>query len=232
MSSPTPNKSIQVPEFLQPVIQQAAQQFLTMLFQAFMGLINKKPKDPVVVTPPATPTPNVPTSIPAPPASSPEPGEVGRRVSRVRLKVAMAEFADAPGHMYTDAQQRIDTKSNFNFGSKLWLDLTAFDEESEEWRGHSIIAADLEYRTALEIYKNGALIAFIRGQGGDEQNPRDWQQQVSDDVHFGQRAWKDSVGFNTRTVFDGEGVYDVVGYVMDPVSKAMVESNHLEIHVS
>lgn len=199
---------------------------LDALANVLKGLFQKTPKPPVVVPPAEVPnTPGVPTPIPAPLPSAPN-NQPGRDISQVRLRVQKAERPNDPGNLYDDPMGMVRNGSNFNFGAHLWLDMSAFDQEGEEWQGHSIKAADLEYRTKLNIYKDGHLVAFIHGQGGDEQAPNDWRQMVSHEVTFGQRAWKDSLGMNTRTNFLAEGVYEAEGEF------AGMKSNRLTIRVS
>lgn len=208
------------------VLQQLG--LLDLVANMIKNALTKKaePKEAPLVPGPA-PTPGIPGPIPAPSASTPVGDEAPRKVARVGLVVQKAVFPDETLYEGDRAPMKlVNAGENFNFGSSLWLDLTAYDENGDEWMGHSLVAADLDYRTRHEVYKDGVRIAFIQGQGGEPGNPADWTQQNSEEVSFAQRAWKDSIGFNARTRFHKEGTYVVVGYVNG------VESNRLTIRVS
>lgn len=221
---------------IEKLLPQLADAVTNALGSLISGLFHKKPK-PVVTTPaPEVPVVNVPTPIPTPPASTPEPGQVARKIARVRLRLQQAERPDMttaerkqdPGNLYPDAQGMVDRGEAFSYGAAMWFDLTAFDENGDEWQGHSIMAADLDYRTRHEIRKGGQVIAFIQGLGGGdvEGNPFDWQQQNANEITWAQRTWKDSVGMNARVRMGQEGTFEVVG------SFAGVTSNTLTVHVS
>lgn len=197
------------------------------LMDLIMRLINKPKLAPAETVPN---TPNVPTPIPAPPASTPTDGQDQRLVARVTLQVqkAVHRAGEKGGEeLYTDERLReCRNGDNYTKGSALWLDQTAIDEEGEEWQGHSITAAGLLFRTSHEVYKNGKLVAFIRGDGGQVGNPKPWQQQNGGGVHWAQRAWKDSGGMNARATFSEEGQYEAVSYFDG------VEAERIEINVS
>lgn len=209
-------------EIVKQVIERHGKDIIEAVLGIITGLFRKKPKPPVVV--PEYVSGPGPKPITAPPENTP-PGQPGREIARVKLEVQKAEYPRDPGNMYEDPMGIVRRGDNFNFGSVLWLNLTAYDDEGEEWRGDAIIEADLEYRTKHVITRNGA-VSYIEGRGGDEGKPNEWKQQEDAGATFGSRAWLDSVGFNVRTVFRKEGEYDVVGYV------GGIESNRLTIKVS
>jgi hypothetical protein len=223
-----------------PQIIALAQQLglLDILAHALSGLFSKKPKPPVTVIDPGQPSqPGTPGPIVKPPASSPEPGEVKRIVSFVTARVQMAEKPDMttperrhdPGNLYSDVQGMLARKENFNWNSTLWLNATAYDQDGNEWMGHSIIAAGLEYKTRHEVYKDGQLVAFIEGKGGTgDQEPNDgYQVMDSDDIdQIRTRPWIDSAGFNVAMRFHGQGVYTWRVYVDGKLASGS------EIHIS
>lgn len=228
---------------LDQLVKSAVEQLLPQLVQALTGalgnlisgLFHKKPKAPVLVSPADAPVVNVPTPIPAPTASTPEPGQAARKIASVRLRLQQAERPNMttnerlqdPGNLYPDAQGMVDRGEAFNYGAAMWFDLTAFDENGDEWQGHSILAANLEYRTRHEIRKNGTMVAFIQGLGGTgEGRPNDWQQQNANEITWAQRSWKDSVGMDARVRMGQEGTFEVVG------TFAGVTSNVLTVRVS
>lgn len=204
------------------------------LIDALKGLLSHKPKPPVLV-PEVPTTPNVPTPIPAPPASTPEPGQVARKIAKVRLQIQKAERPDLstperrqdPGNLYPDPNGMVTAGDNFNWGSAFWFDMSAFDENGDEWQGNSIIAAGKEYKTRHEIWEGGRLVAFIQGAGGsDAGSPFDWSQQNGDEINWAQRSWKDSLGMNARVRIGREGTFHIVAYFDG------VKSNEFDVHVS
>lgn len=227
---------------VQQVVEKYGPQVLSALVGLFLSLFKKKPKDPVLVTTQPgspVPAPGVPTPIPAPSASTPTPGQVARRIASVVLTLQKAERPDlstpdrrqSPGDLYPNPMAMISAGENFHYGSAFWFDLTAYDENGDEWTGDSIIAADKEFKTEHRIMNEGSsILAYIKGEG--DQNPtglgepKDWHQMNGDEIHWAQRAWKDSVGRNARVRIGREGTFKVKGAVDG------VWSNELVVKVS
>lgn len=207
------------------VVAQHGREIVAAILGVVLGLFRRAPKAPVTVD--AAPEPirqppvvNVPTPIPTPVKSA------ARKVATVRYRLGKAERPDMstqerrqdPGNLYPDPAGMCERGEAFNYGSALFPDITAYDESGDEFLPHSIEAADLEYRTEHRIYdESGNLIAFIKGLGDGNpvatDEPVDWQQQNADEIHWAQRAWKDSLGFMARVRMGREGRFRLVGTV-------------------
>lgn len=211
----TQNLAIKIPPALEPVIQQGAQQLITILLNALMGLFSRKPPvpkpdapvAPPVVTPGAPPIPQVPIPVRA-------------KVASIRTVVQGVEkpqrVGGGPGVNYDDHQGMIARGEAFNFGCVAFLDSTAFDAAGDEFTGGSLgklVANNLEFMSKYRVYRAGALVAFIEGAGDDdpvgEGKPLPWHQSKSAAVGFGQGKWMASAGMGVRIVFEGEGDYEI-----------------------
>ncbi len=187
-----------------------------------------------LVQPPTTPiTKPVPTGfpdddfIPAPPNT--EDREVVRvecKISRVQLQ--KARFPDAyengkDGLVEGEALRDINSgQTPMNYGSKFWVDLTAYDRAGKELYRDAVIALSLQYRT-----EHHAGDAYIVGNGGQPGAPKPgYKTNDTDLVGNGITAWTSSMGFLHQFKSHAEGNFEVWGSVDG------VESNRLNIRVS
>jgi hypothetical protein len=231
-----------VNNIMQQAVQQIAQHgpelAIKLLTSLFNSIFHKKPTAVPIAPAPTTPVaPNTPTPISVP-VSVPTPGLVTRTVNLVRMKIQMAEnpVMDGerphdPGNLIDDLQGIIARGDNIPWNSTVWPTLTAYDQNNDEWLGNSIIAANKEYRSTIEVWKDGKLVGNIVGLGGvAEQQPNAGYTMQSDGENIDQvrgRPWLDSVGMTGAFRLHGQGIYTFKG-VFDGVPTA----NSVDVHVS
>lgn len=187
--------------------------------------------------------PAVPVTEPAPAPAQPDPRfpddmhpvpKKARRVTEVRLKLARAQYQRArhpemytpenPMGLYPNAQlHRLQAGIDaLNIGSKFWLDLTAYDQDGQEFLPDAVIAYGLAFETEHHCGN-----AWIRGNGADEQGePKNHDGQDGDGISNGITAWRSTLGFLHQLKAHGEGQYMCRGRVGD------VWSNEFTIRVS
>lgn len=189
------------------------------------GLFNRKPKPADVVTTPAggnTEDDFPDDVIPAPPTKA--------KVAKVRLKLARVQlnkqrFPDAPNGGLLDPEtvrkiQAGDTA--MNYGSKFWLDLTAYDEAGLEITRDKVLAAGLQFQTEHHCGD-----AYIIGKGGSGNEPNaGYETNSTDQIGNGDTAWRSSLGFLHQMKAHGQGEFLCSGKV------ASVDSNKFTIKVS
>ncbi len=225
MSSPTPPPSGARPDVLgslltNPAAQNLILQGLVALVGAIAGLFKKGP--------PAPPPVHVPSPAPAPGGTVggfpddtiPEPTPT-RTVKSVRLRLARAQYSrerfpeqytDAnPDGLYSDADLRKAQAGEqaINFGSKVWLDLTAFDEDGREFLRPAVLAHGLAYQTS-----HACGDASIMGRGADAAGqPLPYDQAQGEHVTGGISAWVSSLGFLMQFKVHREGSFPCGGRV-------------------
>lgn len=207
------------------------------LIALFMGLFTKlltrKPAAPATPLPPVitapVPNPNqidpdlIDDVIPSPPSDG------KRKVTTVKLSLAGGQlskqrFPNAPngGLLPGDVLHAVVAgKTALNYGSKAWFDLTAYDQDGKEFLPGDVIAYGLCYRTEHHIGDS-----FIKGHGGEPQNPTPGYETQDGDVGNGITSWKSTLGFKHQVKFHAEGSYKCSGSVDG------VESNSFTVKVS
>lgn len=197
---------------------------LEKLVDLLSGLFKRKQK-PVA---PASPTGGDPDddfpddTIPAPTAPV--------TISKVRLKLARVQlskqrFPNAPdgGLLKPEDVRAIEAgTANMNYGSKFWLDLTAYDQNGLEIMRDRVITNDLCYKTEHHCGD-----AFIIGHGGTDQNPTaGYETNDTNEIGNGDTAWRSSCGFLHQMKAHGQGSFLCFGKVVG------MESNSFTIKVS
>jgi len=194
-------------------------QILNLLQQLAPYITELLPKK----TPPAAPpaTPQAPVATPAGPVTSTpivvSPTRPAKTVAKVAGIVSGVEKPErvggGPGINYEDWREKLATGSNFNYGCVAFIYGKAFDADGDEFMGPDIIAANLEFRTAYRVYRDGQLVAWMIGAGDDnpiaEGHPAPWSQSPSGDVNFGFSRWEHSAGFDNRLTFVGQGRFEI-----------------------
>jgi hypothetical protein len=212
-----------------PEIQQSIVAALLGLLTSALGkLLHKKdaPTTPVVIpTPAPNPTtggPFLDDTIPAPAATRKVVKVVGK-LARVQLN--HQRFPDAPnGGLYDDvALKSAQAGGNIPFGSKIWLDATAYDAEGKEFLRDAVLSHGLAFKT--EHHCGGA---FIKGHGADAQGQpiAGYETNDNENVGNGISAWISSLGFLHQMKAHGEAQNDA-WVVVDGV-----ESAHFPVNVS
>lgn len=199
-----------------PANQKAVFSFLWNLIQ---GLFKKK--EPVPALPPVVvvPVPNpgsvtppdlIDDVIPAPPAAD-------RVVTSVKLTLAGGQlnrqrFPNAPNGGLLDMsylKQVQAGKMALNYGSKFWLDLTAYDQNGREFLPGDVIAYNLCYQT-----EHHAGDAYIKGHGGTAQRPTDgYETNDTNEIGNGISSWVATLGFKHQMKAHGEGEFRCSGSV-------------------
>lgn len=166
------------------------------------GLFGGKKEPPVIVKPGDTPTPKPVQPDPDfPDDNIPSPVPAGRKVTTVRCNLSRVQYNRSrfPNEYNHDNPFGLDHRkgeiqagtANMAWGSKFWLDLTAYDQDGKEFFPDDVIAADLEYET-----EHHAGEAFIKGHGGDKGAPTPgYETNDTDEVGNGITAWVSSLGF-------------------------------------
>lgn len=115
------------------------------------------------------------------------------------------------------------------YGSKFWLDLTAFyrgpSGQEEEVTRDLVLAHDLAFRTEHHAVSDGQDSSIV-GIGGGEAPKAGWRQTSGGIVGQGITAWTSSLGFLHQLKAFGEGEVECWGVV------GGVESNHIRFRVS
>jgi hypothetical protein len=216
---------------------QIRQTLLNVFLGWITGLLHPKAKAPVV---PATKPVLAPVQISQeyPDDIIPNPKPVGRSVVSVELKLGRAQYnkerfpeqytEDNPFGLYSGADLRAiqDGSKNLNWGSKLWLDLTARDQNKAELLRPDILTLGLAFRTEHHCGD-----AFIKGHGpGADGGPQaGYETNDTDAIGNGEAAWISSLGFlHQMKAFAGadNGEFECWGSV------GGVESNRFTIRVS
>lgn len=203
---------------------------LEKVFGFIKGLFNKKPKPDKPVTKPVggDVDDDFPDdTIPAPPSAKKV------KVARVAYKLSRGQFnkkrfpdqytASNPQGLFDDDYKRqVQNGGSAPYGSKLWFDLTAYDEQNHEIQRDRVIAGKLAYKTEHHIGD-----AFIIGKGGSPDSPTaGYETNDTDAMGNGISAWLSSLGFLHQVKAHGEGTFECWGSVDG------VESNHFTIGVS
>lgn len=227
-----------------PGIQQS---ILSRLLELLLGYLARPPQPvappPVLVT---VPTPKPVQVDPAFPDDIIPPPAPTRKVVRVTIKLARGEYnaervEKNPG-AFPNARpgpngrvigivdpvywrEIVDGTSALPWGSKFWLDLTAYDAAGNEFLRDAVLSHGLAFQT-----EHHAGAAFIIGHGlapGPEGGPQaGYETNDTDAIGNGNAAWVSSLGFLHQMKAHGQGTFDLWGKV------AGVESNRLTLHVS
>lgn len=214
---------------------QIAQQLPTFiaLFQQVLALFHR-PK-PSIPEPPATPAP---PPVPGTPAPVPIPQVRVRKVGTIRALLQKAERPDMsvtprrhdPGNLYPDPMGMVARNEAFNYGASFWLDGTLYDEHGDPIEDQEIVESNLEFRCSHEIYRDGQIVAYIRGEGDDnptgEGSPAPYHTWSIDGIRVADTSWRRSAGLNARFQIDIEGTFEMV------VKSGGVESNRFTLRTS
>jgi hypothetical protein len=185
-----------------------------------LGQFNKKPKVPAIPVTEPTPSPVQPdTDFPDDVIPAPEPT---RKVTTVRLKLSRAQYnrqrfpekytPDNPMGLYSQDELRaIEAGTGtLNYGSKFWLDLTAYDAAGKEFLRDAVLSHGLAFKT--EHRCGGAYIVGKGAQANGEPKPG-YQTNDTDEVGNGITAWLSSLGFLHQMKAHGEGEFACSGKV-------------------
>lgn len=200
-----PSKSINPGDIIKIAAEnpQLIQMLVGLIGSLLGGLFNRKPKPPTPMVPVDKPTPREDSDDDFPDDIIPTP-KVGAKVSTVVLKLARAQYQkDRFPEMYTEEnpQGLYSNKEKaaieaghtaLNWGSKFWLDLTAFDEKGQEFTRDRVLAEGLSFKTEHHVGD-----AFIKGHGAapDGQPKAGYETNFTEEVGGGDAAWRSSLGF-------------------------------------
>lgn len=161
-----------------------------------------------------------------------------RKVASVRLRIQKAQYSrerhpdayteDNPLGLYQGDLARFEHGAEaINFESKVWLDLTAFDQDGKEFLGGDLVAAGLSFRGEHVITDEAGRVTRITGKGQrPDGSPEPWEQVEETSVGLGEKSWINSLGCNEQVKVWREGTFRVVGSI------GGVKSNDLTIRVS
>lgn len=180
--------------------------------------------------------PKVPVSAPQPNPVDPGegrflddviPAPAGRKIAKVRCKLSRIQLSTQRfgGELVQPTDRHEQGLDAINWGSKVWIDLTAYDEQGREFLQDAVLAHGLAFKTEHHV---GA--AHIVGAGADPQgNPLPYVTADTDEIGNGISAWLYSKGFlqqfKAHAAADGQS-FDVWGKV------GGVESNHITLKFS
>lgn len=198
-----------------PAVQTALAGLLAQLLGAIpnlvTGLFNKKPKTPVTVP---TPSP-APQDSEFPDDTIPAPqGNV--KIAKVRLKLARAQYNKqrfpeqyTPENLFglysNDDLRMIESgEQALNYGSKFWLDLTAFDDKNKEIMRDRVLSMGLAFKTEFQCGE-----ASIKGNGSEA----NVEVVDSNEIGNGITAFNSSLGFLHQMKAHGEGEFECSGSV-------------------
>jgi hypothetical protein len=215
MSEQSNNKSLVGDLGNNPAVQAALAGLLAQLLSAVPnligGLFNRKPKEPVKVPTPAPtqPDPEFPDdTIPAPTGNS--------KIEKVRLKLARAQYnrqrfpneytPENPFGLYSNDTLRDIEAGNqaLNYGSKFWLDLTAYDAAGREIMRDRVLSLGLAFKTEFNVGE-----ASIKGNGSEDAV----EVVDTEDIGNGITAFNSSLGFLHQLKAHGEGEFECSGSV-------------------
>lgn len=183
------------------------------------------------------PVPAAPVTVPTPipgrdsgafpddyiPAPSKE-----RKIARVTIKLARIQlngqrFPDAPDNGLVPVTPEHETGAEaIPYASKIWFDLTAYDEAGKEFLRDAVIAANLCYQTEHFVGD-----AHAKGLGGSFGSPNPgYLLDETNSIGLGSTAWISSGGFLLQTKAHEEGTYEAHGFV------GGVQSNSITFKVS
>lgn len=159
--------------------------------------------------------PSAPVVKPTPPASQPDPtfpddhiprpstDVAQRKVTRVRIKLERVQLSrerfpkayteDNPFGL-VDPGQIAGGQNAMNWGSKFWVDLTAFDQDGHEFLRPDVLSYALAFNTVIKVGDT-----FIKGHGqasaGSDQPAAGYETNDTNAVGQGITAWLSSLGF-------------------------------------
>lgn len=229
-----PNASLVTDLGNNPAVQAAIAGILSQLLSALPGLViglfNRKPKPVVAPGEPPVPNPNHDAG-PLDDDVIPDPvSPKTRTIKEVRIVTDDLQYSrklnsekytpDNPNGMYENPRSYEGGVNAVNIGTKGWFDLTAFDQDGNEFKPEAVAEYGLAYDTEHHIGD-----AFIKGNGGSMGNPKEGYETQDGQVGNGISAWKHSNGFKHQVKFHGEGTWEVFGKV------GGVESKHFIIRV-
>lgn len=230
---PKPNASLITDMGNNPAVQAALAGLLSQLLSALpnlvIGLFNKKPKP--VLSPGDVPISNPNNTGDFEDDVIPPPVPVKtRKVATVKIVTSRLQYSqklnpemfteDNKQGLYDNPRSYEGGDSAINIGAKGWFDLTAFDEDGEEFKPEAVAQYGLAYKTEHHVGD-----AFIKGNGGSMGNPNEGYETQDGQVGNGISSWKKTNGFLHQVKFHSEGTWEVFGSVDG------VESNHFEIRV-
>lgn len=182
-----------------PVVKQMLLQAIIQAITGWLsGIFNKKPKPPTVPVTAPTPAPSQPDPsfpddhIPRPPTT--------RKVARVRIKLERVQLSkERFPNEYTPENPfglvspgPIQAGSNMNWGSKFWVDLTAYDEQGKEFLRPDVLTYGLAYKTEIRV---GDAVQKGLGALPDGTPVPGYVSQGTDAIGHGITAWLSSFGF-------------------------------------
>lgn len=205
---------------------QVQEQLVGGLLNFILGLFRKKPKP--VPSPGDVPVPNPNNTGDFDDDVIPPPVPVAKRkIKEVRIVTSRLQWArslnpekyteENKQGLYPNPRSYEGGTNAVNIGSKGWFDLTAFDEQGNEFKPEAVALYGLAYKTEHHVGD-----AFIKGNGGSIGNPNPGYETQDGQVGNGITAWKSSNGFLHQVKFHGEGTWEVWGSVDGVVSNKFI----------
>ena len=158
-----------------------------------------------------------------------------RLVTQVKLGISRVQLskerfpervrADGTGYVYNSSEMdQVRKGAAIPFASKVWLDLTAYDQFGKEFLKDAVLANDLAFKTAHRSAEG----AFIEGLGADDNGKPlpGYKTNDTDAIGNGISAWLASLGFLHQIKVHGEGTFTFSGEV------GGVASNNVTLNVS
>lgn len=207
----------QIPALLVTLIRDNPQ-----LLNMILPLITKLLQDYLAGATKPVPTPNnpVPKDV-QPDKDFPDDtilGPAKRSVGSVKVGLARVQLSrqrfpeeytdDNPFGLFRDLDGAKSGSAAIPYGSKVWIDLTPYDQDGQEIKKEDAISLGLAYDT-----KHVVGGASITGKGGTPGNPKPYETVDTDEVGNGITAWKSTNGFLHQVKVHEEGTYEVTGFV-------------------
>lgn len=208
-------------------------QVLGALVAAVAGLWAKftGPKAPPVVVLPGQPPvpnpngsdPNFPDDVIPPPAST-----GSRKVSKIkyaltRVQLNAQRFPKQAGYLYTEEElQGVRNGKAIPYASKVWFDITLYDQNGLEFLRDAVIANGLEYKNEHHAGDSFIIGDGVTTPGGD---PKPYQTG-GEEFGRGISAWLSSRGFLHQMKASNQGSFDCYA------KGGGLESAHFKLNVS
>lgn len=167
------------------------------------GLFNRNPRPPAPAQPVVAPQPAAVQPDPQFPDDHIPRPEAERRVTKVRIKLERVQVSrERFPQLYTEdnpfglvpARPIQDGQTQMNWGSKFWVDLTAYDQDGHEFLRPDVLKYSLAFNTEIKVGD-----AFTKGLGpatsGSDQPKAGYEQVSTNAIGQGITAWLSTLGF-------------------------------------
>lgn len=216
-----------------PAASELISSIVVSLIGALVALIGKKqPKAPTAPVTTPTPAPAQPSDG-IPDDMIPEPAKQ-RKVARVRLKLLKAQLSKARfPDAYTEANpfglieqgelRQVEAgEAAIPWASKVWTDLTAYDEQGREFLPPAVVKFGLAFKTVHTL--DGAAMV---GKGANPDGSwKPYERVDAEQVGNGSTAFETTNGFVHQFKVFEEGTFHAAGSVDG------VRSNEFDVRVS